>query len=105
MLRFYLFVAGISTCFIILGFGAVRHWDPSWKQFLRVGWIVLGLHQTGLIHIKWLSYEKVNLKRSHRRYFGVFLLGLTFNFGWILSVLCVRHGTFGHKHRPFMAGF
>lgn len=72
--------------------------------------IVLGLHQTGLIHIKWLSYEKkVNLKRSHRSdYFGVFLLGLTFSFGWtpcIGPVLGAILGLSATSSRPFYGGF
>ncbi|MCD7965441.1 MAG: cytochrome c biogenesis protein CcdA, partial [Clostridiaceae bacterium] len=87
-LKSVLFVAGISVCFILLGFGAgalgsvIRS-----KSFLTVmGLIVmiLGLHQTGLIPIKWLYREKrVNLERSRRGdYIGAFLLGLTFSFGW-----------------------
>lgn len=100
-----LFVAGISTCFIILGFGAGALGSIIGSSFFMTAIglivIVLGLHQTGLIHIKWLSYEKkVNLKRSHRSdYFGVFLLGLTFSFGWTLYRSCAgcNPGTFGHK--------
>lgn len=109
-----LFVAGISTCFIILGFGAGALGSIIGSSFFMIAIglivIVLGLHQTGLIHIKWLSYEKkVNLKRSHRSdYFGVFLLGLTFSFGWtpcigpVLGAILVLSAT---SSRPFYGGF
>lgn len=109
-----LFVAGISTCFIILGFGAGALGSIIGSSFFMTAIglivIVLGLHQTGLIHIKWLSYEKkVNLKRSYRSdYFGVFLLGLTFSFGWtpcIGPVLGAILGLSATSSRPFYGGF
>ena len=109
-----LFVAGISTCFIILGFGAGALGAViGSKVFMTVMGlivIILGLHQTGLIHIRWLSYEKkVDLKRSHRSdYLGVFLLGLTFSFGWtpcIGPVLGAILGLSATSSRPLYGGF
>lgn len=87
-LKSVLFVMGISVCFVLLGFGAGALGSIiSNKSFLTVMGlivIILGLHQTGLIHIKWLYLKKtVNLERSRRGdYIGSFLLGLTFSFGW-----------------------
>lgn len=87
-LKSVLFVAGISVCFILLGFGAGALGSViSSKSFLTVMGlivIILGLHQTGLIHIKWLYHEKkVDWERTRRGdYIGAFLLGLTFSFGW-----------------------
>lgn len=83
-----LFVAGISVCFILLGFGAgALGLIVSSRGFMVVMGIVviiLGLHQTGLISIKWLAHQKkVDLKRSDKGdYLGTFLLGFTFSFGW-----------------------
>ncbi|RHR25811.1 cytochrome C biogenesis protein [Clostridium sp. AF19-22AC] len=83
-----LFVAGISICFILLGFGAGALGSVIGSKpfmiMMGVIVIILGLHQTGLIHIKWLySQKKVELKRSLRGdSLGAFLLGLTFSFGW-----------------------
>lgn len=87
-LKSVLFVTGISVCFILLGFGAGALGSViGSKYFLTVmGLIVilLGLHQTGIIHIKWLYREKrMNIERSRKGdYIGSFLLGLTFSFGW-----------------------
>lgn len=84
----FLFVLGISVCFVILGFGAGALGSViNSKSFLRVmGGIVviLGIHQTGLINIKWLQREKkLNLQspKGHG-YLSVFFLGLSFSFGW-----------------------
>lgn len=109
-----LFVAGISVCFILLGFGAGAFgFVLGSKYFLAaMGLIVilLGLHQTGLIHIKWLYRErKMNLERSYRGdYFGSFLLGLTFSFGWtpcIGPVLGAILGLSATSSQPLYGGF
>ena len=114
MFKSFLFVAGISTCFIILGFGAGALGSIIGSRFFMNTMgsvvIILGLHQTGLIHIRWLFYEKkVNLERSHRSdYLGVFLLGLTFSFGWtpcIGPVLGAILGLSATSSRPLYGGF
>ncbi len=82
------FVLGLSTTFVMLGFGA--GWIGSLvtgKTFITImGFIVilLGLHQTGLVRIKKLEGEKkLNLKRSYKSdVLGSYLLGFTFSFGW-----------------------
>lgn len=87
-LKSLLFVAGISSCFILLGFGAgvLGSFIGSRLFLTAMGLIVilLGLHQTGFIHMKWLYREKkMDLERSRKGdYLGSFLLGLTFSFGW-----------------------
>lgn len=88
ILRTMLFVAGLSTSFIILGFGAGALGSLIFSDtFLYViGGIViiLGIHQTGLIHIKALDREKkLVVKGSERKdLLGIYLLGFTFSFGW-----------------------
>ncbi len=113
-LKSLLFVAGISVCFVLLGFGAGALGSViGSKSFLTaMGLIVilLGLHQTGLIHIKWLYHEKkMDLERSLKGdYFGSFLLGLTFSFGWtpcIGPVLGAILGLSATSSRPFYGGF
>lgn len=82
------FVIGLSTSFVLLGFGAGALGALiNTKAFIIFcGFIVvtLGLHQIGLFHIPFLEREnKVNLKRSGKRdILGTYLLGFTFSFGW-----------------------
>lgn len=88
VLKTFIFVFGISTSFIILGFGAGALGiviNTSW--FIVVcGLIVvlLGLYQIGLLRLSFLNKEnKFHLKRSGKRdILGTYLLGLTFSFGW-----------------------
>lgn len=87
-LKSLLFVAGLSTSFVILGFGAgalgslIRVRPFMFLIGLVV--ILLGVHQTGLFKIPVLMRQKtVEVKRSQKRdSLGVFLLGFTFSFGW-----------------------
>jgi len=82
------FVLGLSTSFVLLGFGAGALGSLiNTDGFLIVCGIVvilLGLHQTGLFSISFLEREnKLNLKRSGKRdLVGTYLLGFTFSFGW-----------------------
>ena len=114
ILKSALFVAGISVCFVLLGFGAgaLGSIIGSTPFMIAMGIIVivLGLHQTGLIRIKWLSYQKkVDLKRSHKGdYLSSFLLGLTFSFGWtpcIGPVLGAIFGLAATSSQPLYGGF
>lgn len=109
-----LFVAGISVCFILLGFGAGAFGFVIGNRYFLSAMglivIILGLHQTGLIHIKWFYREKkINLERSHRGDgFGAFLLGLTFSFGWtpcIGPVLGAILGLSATSSQPLYGGF
>ncbi len=85
----FLFVLGLSTSFVLLGFGAGGALGsvingPWFIRILGALVILLGIHQTGLIHIKTLDREKkVTLKGSQKQNaFGTYLLGFTFSFGW-----------------------
>lgn len=88
ILKTVVFVMGLSTSFVLLGFGA-----GALGAFINTRWFIfvcglivvfLGLHQIGLFHINFLEREnKVNLKRSGKRdILGTYLLGFTFSFGW-----------------------
>lgn len=83
-----IFVLGISTNFVLLGFGA-----GALGAFINAKWfiiicgfivVLLGLHQIGLFHIAFLEREKkFHIKRSSKQdLIGTYLLGLTFSFGW-----------------------
>lgn len=87
-MKSFLFVLGLSTCFILLGFGAGAFGSvinqPFFNVLLGIIVIILGIHQMGIIHIPWLYYEKkIHVEQSQKSgYFSPFLLGLTFSFGW-----------------------
>lgn len=88
LLKTILFVAGISVVFLILGFGAGAL-NPLLqnKYFLPIAGgivVLLGLHQTGILKIKFLEREKkIHLKKGPaNQYLSAFLLGLLFSFGW-----------------------
>lgn len=82
------FILGLGTTFVILGFGAGALGKLFYSQafLVVVGSIVilLGIHQTGLVKLKFLEKQKkLDLKGSRRNdLLGTYLLGLTFSFGW-----------------------
>lgn len=82
------FVMGLSTSFILLGFGAgaLGALISSQAFYIGIGAVVifLGIHQTGWIRIPLLERQKkVEIARSNQAdLFGIFLLGFTFSFGW-----------------------
>ncbi len=88
MLKAIIFVAGLSTSFVLLGFGAGALGSIIYgKWFLIVCGIlviILGINQTGLLQFKFLAKEKkVQMKRAKKSDFiGAYLLGFTFSFGW-----------------------
>jgi cytochrome c-type biogenesis protein len=88
IIRTLSFVGGLSTSFIILGFGAGAIGSLiSSRWFLILAGVVvviLGIHQTGLIEISVLERQrKLELKGSRRKdVLGTYLLGFTFSFGW-----------------------
>lgn len=83
-----IFVLGLSTSFVLLGFGAgILGATINSDWFIPVcGLIVviLGLHQIGLFHLSFLEREKrIHLRRSSKHdLLGTYLLGFTFSFGW-----------------------
>lgn len=82
------FVGGLSTSFVILGFGAgfLGSLISSRLFYIIAGIIViiLGIYHTGLIKLNFLQRErKLELEASSKNsLFGTFLLGFTFSFGW-----------------------
>ncbi len=87
-LRTLLFIAGISVTFVLLGFGAGALGSVlNSRVFMIVlGAIVvlLGINQTGLLHLKFLEREKRVTMHTQTRLgaFKVFALGFLFSFGW-----------------------
>ncbi len=87
-LRTLLFIAGISVTFVILGFGAGALGSVlNSRVFMIVlgaGVVLLGIHQTGLLHFKFLEREKrADLHTGPRTgALQVFALGFLFSFGW-----------------------
>ncbi|MFF2093936.1 cytochrome c biogenesis CcdA family protein [Paenibacillus sp. NPDC058174] len=88
ILRTLLFVLGLSTVFIFLGFGfgTIGTVITSSRFIAVCGAIVIlfGIYQTGWIKLSWLEREKkISSDRiTSKGYIGAFLLGLTFSFGW-----------------------
>jgi cytochrome c biogenesis protein CcdA len=88
MLRTVLFVIGISTSFVLLGFGAGLAGKVFGSRVFQVGCgilaIILGIHQTGLIRFRLLERQKTfdSAGSSRPKLFGAFLLGFAFSFGW-----------------------
>lgn len=88
LLKTFIFVAGLSTSFIILGFGAGflgAVLNTSWFIVVCGAIVVLlGLHQVGLFQVSILNREKkVQMNRSEKRdLVGTYLLGFTFSIGW-----------------------
>ncbi|MGL6031902.1 MAG: cytochrome c biogenesis CcdA family protein [Kurthia gibsonii] len=88
VLKTIIFVTGLSTSFVLLGFGAGYLGAVVQSEWFIVicGAIVvfLGLQQVGLFNFSFLNREKkVEVNRSNKRdLFGTYLLGLTFSMGW-----------------------
>lgn len=88
IMKTIIFVTGLSTSFVLLGFGAgFLGAVINTKWFIVVcGAVVvlLGVHQVGLFKVPFLNREKkVQMNRSSKRdLIGTYLLGLTFSIGW-----------------------
>ena len=83
-----IFALGLSTAFVILGFGAgalgnlINNRIALYVSGAIV--ILLGLHQIGVFNFAFLERQKkVEINRSKRGgIIGAYLLGLTFSLGW-----------------------
>lgn len=100
------FVLGLSTAFILLGFGAGILGNVLYSEWILVVGgifvILLGIHQMDLIHLKKLDqYKTVSFKPSKSKIFGTYLMGVTFSLGWtpcvgpILGAVLVTSATSG----------
>lgn len=81
------FVLGLSTSFVILGFGA-----GIFGNFINNKWIIfiagllvfiLGIHQMGIIHLN--MFNKMNgirIKNNKKKALGSYLMGISFSLGW-----------------------
>ncbi|MCR8968399.1 cytochrome c biogenesis CcdA family protein [Facklamia sp. 7083-14-GEN3] len=81
------FVLGLSTSFIILGFGAGWLGQALNNSYILVfaGFLVflLGVHQMDIIHFKKLDRMRgiqVNVKQ--KKALGTYLMGVSFSLGW-----------------------
>ncbi|MGD6830714.1 cytochrome c biogenesis CcdA family protein [Sutcliffiella halmapala] len=115
LLRTLLFVLGLSTVFMMLGFGSGVFGNLATSpQFIAVCGaivIVFGIYQTGLVRLPLLEREKkLSLKRIDKGgYLGAFLLGLTFSFGWtpcigpiLASILSIAAGEGSPAYGSFL---
>jgi cytochrome c biogenesis protein CcdA len=86
--RTLVFVLGLSSAFFLLGFGAgalgALLAGPGFRIAMGIVVILMGLYQTGLVPIPFLSREvKAESARATAGGFvGAFVLGFTFSFGW-----------------------
>lgn len=81
------FVLGLSTSFIILGFGAgfLGKWlSNRWVLFAAGLMVVLlGIHQMDIIKIKAFdSFKGLQLKNTKTKALGTYLMGISFSLGW-----------------------
>ncbi|MBR0462025.1 MAG: redoxin domain-containing protein [Erysipelotrichaceae bacterium] len=85
------FVLGISVIFLILALSvnAIRPFIEDYKEVIAIVGgtliIVFGLHETGIIHINVLDYEKrlnMDVDTSKMTYLKAFILGFLFSFAW-----------------------
>ncbi|MFH1877688.1 MAG: cytochrome c biogenesis protein CcdA [Candidatus Omnitrophota bacterium] len=83
------FVLGFSLIFILLGASAsavgrlLSEYIGILTKTAGIMIIVLGLHLSGIIRIKWLNYEKkIQIKKISPGLSSAFLIGAAFAFGW-----------------------
>ncbi|EHI70353.1 thiol-disulfide oxidoreductase-associated membrane protein CcdA2 [Streptococcus ictaluri] len=83
------FILGLSTIFVILGYGAGFLGNilyAAWFRYLLGAIVILlGIHQMELITIKKLQFQKsfqFQNKKERNAIVNAFLLGITFSFGW-----------------------
>jgi len=89
MVKTLCFIAGLSTVFLVLGYGAGALGQvlyAPWFRYLLGGIVILlGIHQTGVINIQQLQKQKsIQFKQNSKRsdLLNAFILGITFSFGW-----------------------
>lgn len=81
------FVLGLSTSFVILGFGAAflgsylnNRWVLTFAGFVV---FLLGIHQMDIIHLKKVDIIKgVRIKNTKKKALGTYIMGVSFSLGW-----------------------
>lgn len=87
-IKTFLFVAGLSTTFVTLGFGAgLLGGLIKLDSFYLIGGglvVLMGLHQMGVLRFKFLEKYRTVRFKSHKtsQYITAYLLGFTFSFAW-----------------------
>ena len=81
------FVIGLSTTFVILGFGAGIIGEIFFNEKVRIiagiVIVILGLFQMEILKLKFLEKTKMIEHNTEKTsIFSTFLLGLTFSLGW-----------------------
>jgi cytochrome c-type biogenesis protein len=83
------FICGFTTVFVLLGasatfIGSFLHENATIiRKIGGVLLVILGIHVTGLLPLKFLLGEKrVSIKHKPAGYAGSFLIGITFAAGW-----------------------
>ena len=108
------FALGLSTAFVILGFGAgalgrlINNRIVLYVSGAIV--ILLGLHQIGVFNFAFLERQKkVEITRSRKGgVIGAYILGLTFSLGWtpcVGPVLATVLGVAGSQGQAAYGGF
>ena len=88
VVRTFLFVAGISTIFFVLGFAASLLgqllYNPYFHLVLGTIIVLLGLHQMEVFQLTSLQKQKtVQFEtQNEKSLWSSYLLGLSFSFGW-----------------------
>ncbi|HEL0522442.1 TPA: thiol-disulfide oxidoreductase-associated membrane protein CcdA2 [Streptococcus equi subsp. zooepidemicus] len=83
------FISGLSTIFVILGYGAGLLGNilyAVWFRYLLGAFVILlGIHQMEIVTIKKLQFQKsvaFQNRKDRNAILNAFLLGITFSFGW-----------------------
>ncbi len=99
ILKTLCFVLGISTVFLLLGYGAGKvsafFLQRQVTQILGIIVIIFGILQTGLIKLPFLEKEYRHLSSAKGNYLSTYLLGLTFSFGWTPCIGPILGGVLG----------
>jgi len=83
------FILGFSLVFITLGASAslLGNLFLTYKEYIRIIGggiiIVLGIHLTGILRIRWLDFERrIHFNKRPLHFFGTLVIGMAFGAGW-----------------------